>query len=61
MIAYRRNRALKTLEKKREVLEMHLSTGSSGRTHVSAKNCRVFRAYTASNAIANWKTLVISR
>jgi hypothetical protein len=31
----------------------------AGRTHVSAKNCRVFRAYTASNAIANWKTLGI--
>ena len=59
MIAYKRNRALKTLEKKGDVLEMHFLTGS-GRTHVSAKNCRVFRAYTASNAIANWKMLGIS-
>jgi len=58
MIAYRRNRALKTLEKKDDVLEMHFLT--TGRTHVSAKNCRVFRAYTASNAIPNWNTLEIS-
>jgi hypothetical protein len=28
MIAYRRNRALKTLEKKGDVLEMHFLTGS---------------------------------
>jgi hypothetical protein len=28
MIAYKRNRALKTLEKKKKVLEMHFLTGS---------------------------------
>ena len=27
-------------------------------THVRKRNCSVFRAYTASIAIANWKTLV---